>query len=167
MGRRRRDLVDGGLERGGVMRGRGTETADLPHVLQRGGTHVGVGYLFGVGRAQRLDASAHTRSVRLPEARTAAEAYGCRDASVYKSPHPVLVLPEEEARQNGYIRHYCRSVRGPAARGLFAPVAGRACPALTALDVTPATFGPVFDVTPPTFDPGVDVTPTTFDWRWM
>jgi DNA-binding NarL/FixJ family response regulator len=61
---------------------------------------------------------------------------------------------EEQLRQNGYIRPRVRSVRGPAARWLVRPATGRACPALTALDVTPAPFGPVFDVTTGSLRPG-------------
>jgi hypothetical protein len=57
---RGRDLLDGTVEGVGVTRGRGTEAADLPHVLQGGGTDVGVGHLVGVRGAQGLDAAAHT-----------------------------------------------------------------------------------------------------------
>src|SRR5215470_12815940 len=54
-----RDGVDRVAERLGVVPGGGAETADLPHVLQRGGVNVLVGYLLGVRRTEGLDASAH------------------------------------------------------------------------------------------------------------
>src|SRR6478672_13193266 len=54
-----RDRVDRVAERLGVMPGWGTETADLTHVLQRGGVDILVGHPLGVRRAQGLDASAH------------------------------------------------------------------------------------------------------------
>src|ERR1700676_1787666 len=55
-----RDGVDRLAERLGVVPGGGAETADLPHVLQRGGADIVMGHLFGVGRAKGLDAPAHS-----------------------------------------------------------------------------------------------------------
>src|ERR1700728_2490338 len=51
------------LERLCVMAGRGAESADLPYVLERGGTHIGVGRVLGVRLAEGLDAAAHNRDV--------------------------------------------------------------------------------------------------------
>src|SRR5215469_6920490 len=59
MRRRGGDLVDGLLERGGVVRRRGAEPADLPDVLQRGRPDILVGHLLSVRRAQGLNAPAH------------------------------------------------------------------------------------------------------------
>ena len=59
-----RDRVDRVGERLGVVPGRGAEAADLPHVLQRGSADVVVSDVLGVGRAERLDASAHITTVR-------------------------------------------------------------------------------------------------------
>src|ERR1035441_9554344 len=55
-----RDGVDRVTERLGVVPGGRAETADLPHVLQRGGADIVVGHLLGVGRAKGLDAPAHS-----------------------------------------------------------------------------------------------------------
>src|SRR5580658_1809967 len=59
-----RDGVHGVAERLGVVPGRGAEAADLPYVLERGGADVVLGNQLGVGRAEGLDASAHTPTVR-------------------------------------------------------------------------------------------------------
>ncbi len=59
-----RDGVDRVAERLGVVPGGRAETADLPDVLQRGGTDFLVGHLLGVRRAEGLDASAHDPTVR-------------------------------------------------------------------------------------------------------
>src|SRR5579875_2096101 len=48
-----------GLERLGVVRGRGAEPADLTHVLQRRRAHVGFGHVPGIRLTQRPDAPAH------------------------------------------------------------------------------------------------------------
>ena len=53
------DRGDGLLERLGVVAGRRAEPADLADVLKRGGPHVGVGHLLGVGLSECLDAAAH------------------------------------------------------------------------------------------------------------
>src|SRR5271166_2891408 len=59
-----RDGVDRVTERLGVVPGGRAETADLPDVLQRGGTDFLVRHLLGVRRAEGLDASAHDPTVR-------------------------------------------------------------------------------------------------------
>src|ERR1035437_9827618 len=54
-----RDGVDRVTERLGVVPGGRAETADLPHVLQRGGADIVVGHLLGRGAAEGPDAPAH------------------------------------------------------------------------------------------------------------
>ena len=61
--RRHRDGGDGVLERLSVMPCGGAESTDLPDVLKRGGPHVGVGHLLGIGLAESLDAAAHASDV--------------------------------------------------------------------------------------------------------
>jgi hypothetical protein len=63
-GRGGRDGVHRVGERLGVVPGGRAEAADLPHVLQRGGADVVLGDQLGVRRAEGLDASAHTSTVR-------------------------------------------------------------------------------------------------------
>jgi hypothetical protein len=58
-----RDGVDRVAERLGVVPGGRAETADLPDVLQRGGTDFLVRHLLRVRRAESLDASAHDPTV--------------------------------------------------------------------------------------------------------
>src|ERR1700722_17648720 len=60
------DLLDRLVKGGRVAGGRGAEPADLPDVLQRGRADVLVGHCFGVRRAQGLNRTTHSGSVRVP-----------------------------------------------------------------------------------------------------
>jgi hypothetical protein len=51
------------VERSGIGPARGSHSADLAHVLQRGGSHVFFAGVFLVRRTQRLDAPAHVSRV--------------------------------------------------------------------------------------------------------
>jgi putative Mg2+ transporter-C (MgtC) family protein len=73
-GRTHLKLIKQGSRRGGhlghrplkclcVMPGRGPESTDLAHVLERGGADVVVGDLLGVRRAQSLNAAAHATTL--------------------------------------------------------------------------------------------------------
>jgi hypothetical protein len=55
----RGDGGNGLLEGLGVMAGRSAESTDLPDVLERGGTDIGIGDVLGERLAESLDAAAH------------------------------------------------------------------------------------------------------------
>src|ERR1039458_9735300 len=89
-----RDGVDRVTERLGVVPGGRAETADLPHVLQRGGADIVVGHLLGVGRAKGLDAPAHSydrtwpvRTVLTPEVRAYSKSGADRKSTRLNSSH--------------------------------------------------------------------------------
>src|ERR1700722_14601208 len=56
----------GALERLGVVSGRGPEPADLPHVLQRCCSYVGLGHVGRIRLTECLDAAAHNRDATPP-----------------------------------------------------------------------------------------------------
>jgi len=57
------DRGDGIVKCLGVVASGSAESADLPHVLERGGPDVGVGHILRIGLAKCLDAAAHSGDV--------------------------------------------------------------------------------------------------------